>query len=177
MDEEAIQTSLPSAYRACVGVMLINARGLVFMGRRIDTLRDNWQMPQGGIDPDEEPEVAVLRELYEETGISADKVRILHADSQWRHYDLPPRLIPKFWGGRYRGQKQKWFLLAFLGRNSDICLETNGTDAEFSCWKWVEAQELPTLIIEFKRALYTQLVQDFTPHIRHFTDSLKDPCG
>jgi len=150
--------SLP--YRPCVGMLLLNPAGKVFVGRRIDSAReaDNiWQMPQGGIDKGETPEQAVLREMAEELG--TDKAEIVAESRQWLHYDLPDHLVGKVWKGRYRGQKQRWFALRFLGRDSDIDLAT--AHPEFDAWQWVELEDVPGLVIPFKRDTYRAVVTEF----------------
>jgi putative (di)nucleoside polyphosphate hydrolase len=144
-------------YRPCVGIMLFNRDGLVFVARRIDMVSEAWQMPQGGIDPGEEPVEAAFRELDEEIGTRAAEV--MAEAEEWLEYDLPVDLIGKLWKGRFRGQRQKWFAMRFLGEDADIDIET--PTPEFSEWKWVEAPELPGLIVPFKRALYAELVARF----------------
>lgn len=146
-------------YRPCVGIMLINPAGLVFVGQRIDNLVEAWQMPQGGIDPGESPEVAALRELGEEIG--TDKAEIVAESRDWLTYDLPVELVPKVWKGRYRGQRQKWYAMRFLGCDADIRIETE--HPEFGAWRWAEYRTLPELIVPFKRALYEDIVSEFTP--------------
>ena len=145
-------------YRPGVGVMLFNRRGQVFVAQRIDTPSAAWQMPQGGIDPSETPLQAALRELREETG--TDKVEIIAESRDWIRYDLPKDLVPKLWGGRFRGQEQKWFALRFLGTDADI--DIAGEQPEFSAWRWAELTEIPNLIVPFKRALYQSLVAEFS---------------
>jgi putative (di)nucleoside polyphosphate hydrolase len=140
-------------YRPGVGIMLLNRDGLVFVGRRGDMPAGlaAWQMPQGGIDPGETPRQAALRELREEVG--TDKALILGETEGWLHYDLPPELASRAWGGRYRGQRQKWFAMRFLGEDSDIDLAA-AEHPEFDAWQWVPAARLPELIVPFKRPLY-----------------------
>jgi putative (di)nucleoside polyphosphate hydrolase len=147
--------SLP--YRPCVGMMLFNKDGRVFVGKRVDQTLEGWQMPQGGIDEGEEPREAALRELEEEIGTrNADIVREHH---DWLFYDLPPRLIGVALKGKYRGQTQKWFALRFLGNDSEISLET--PHQEFSAWKWLTIDELPALIVPFKRDTYAKVIKVF----------------
>lgn len=148
------------AYRPCVGAMLVNGEGRVFVAQRIDTPGTAWQMPQGGIDEGEEPRQAVLRELEEEIG--TDKAEIVYESADWRHYDLPDELIGKIWGGKYRGQTQIWFLLRFLGKDEDIDI-SSVKHPEFSDWKWVGIDAVPDLIVPFKRALYQNVVSEFQP--------------
>lgn len=152
---QAAHTILP--YRLGVGVMLLNAQGLVFVAKRIDTTSEAWQMPQGGIDEGEDPYGAARRELYEETGVQ--QTTLLAESEGWLSYDLPESLIPKLWGGRYRGQKQKWYALRFDGTDADVNLHLH--EPEFSEWKWVAMETLPDLIVPFKRPLYEQIVQTF----------------
>jgi putative (di)nucleoside polyphosphate hydrolase len=138
--------------------MLLNPRGQVFIAQRIDTPGTAWQMPQGGIDPGETPRQAALRELREETG--TDNAEIIAESRDWVRYDLPEDLAPKLWGGRYRGQEQKWFALRFLGTDADI--DIAGEHPEFSAWRWAELAEVPDLIVPFKRALYRRVVDEFS---------------
>lgn len=144
-------------YRAGVGIMLLGHDGRVFVARRIDTPGDAWQMPQGGIEPGETPRVAALRELAEEIGTA--KAEIVAESRGWLSYDLPLEVATRVWGGKYRGQRQKWFAMHFTGTDGDIRLDT--TEPEFSAWKWAEPAELPRLIIPFKRALYEALLEEF----------------
>lgn len=145
-------------YRPGVGIMLLNAAGEVFVAKRIDCIAEAWQMPQGGIDPGESPEVAALRELEEETG--TNKAEIIARSAITHTYDLPDELVPKVWKGRYRGQEQHWFVLRFTGQDSDINIETE--HPEFLEWKWIPMQQLPDVIVPFKRELYQQLVTEFS---------------
>ncbi|MBM3618527.1 MAG: RNA pyrophosphohydrolase [Alphaproteobacteria bacterium] len=144
-------------YRPCVGIMLLNRENKVFAAKRIDMRAEAWQMPQGGIDKGEDPRTAALRELEEETGVTS--VEIIAESQDWIPYDLPVELVTKLWGGKYRGQKQKWFVLRFLGNDSEINLDTE--TPEFLEWKWVEMRDLPALIVPFKRDLYERIVAEF----------------
>ncbi|MBF0326377.1 MAG: RNA pyrophosphohydrolase [Alphaproteobacteria bacterium] len=144
-------------YRLGVGLVLFNAEGLVFTARRIDTKEPAWQFPQGGIDEDEEPLAAALREMKEEIG--TDKAEVIAESRDWISYDLPPDLADKVWKGRFRGQKQKWYALKFLGADSDIDIDTE--HPEFSEWRWMKLAEVPALIVPFKRSLYDQVVAEF----------------
>lgn len=148
-------TRLP--YRSGVGLMLINRDGKVFVAQRIDMRGDAWQMPQGGIDEGETPREAALRELHEETGTA--KAEIIVESPDWIRYEIPADLVPKLWGGRYRGQEQKWFALRFTGTDADIDIAT--PEPEFRAWKWATMDELPGLIVPFKRALYERLIAEF----------------
>jgi putative (di)nucleoside polyphosphate hydrolase len=150
-------------YRRGVGVMLLNSEGKVFVGARIDNTDEAWQMPQGGIDKDEEPWATALRELEEETGIAPHLVERVADCPERLKYDLPEGLRDKLWGGKYVGQDQDWYLARFLGRDSDINIATD--DPEFREWKWIEPRELPELIVPFKRALYRQLLSEFSDYL------------
>lgn len=150
-----------SDYRPCVGVMLINAANQVFVGKRIDNQKaDFWQMPQGGVDDGEDLTAAALRELAEETGASADKVTILGQLEDELIYDLPAELQGKLWGGKYKGQRQAWFLARFTGADSDIDLEAHNPP-EFYEWKWADPETLPALIVPFKREVYEAVLAGF----------------
>ena len=161
------QTALP--YRPCVGVMLLNARGEVFVGRRAAgndpervAAHFAWQMPQGGIDDGEDPLTAAHRELYEETNIRSS--RLLAEAPEWFNYDLPSDLIGKAWKGRYRGQTQKWFALGFTGDETEIDIHTPGGGAhrpEFEDWRWEPMAHLPQLVVPFKRPVYEKVVAAF----------------
>jgi len=146
-------------YRRGVGVMLVSRDGKVWVGRRIDNTDEAWQMPQGGIDKGEEPWATALRELEEETGIPPHLVERISECPEQLRYDLPPELRGKLWGGKWKGQLQDWFLARFLGDDSDINIATK--HPEFSHWKWVEPDELPELIVPFKRDLYRCLLDHF----------------
>ncbi|MCO5126433.1 MAG: RNA pyrophosphohydrolase [Rhodobacteraceae bacterium] len=139
--------------------MLINAEGRIFAGQRLDSPVAAWQMPQGGIDEGEKPRKAALRELAEETGIAPDLVEPIAKSSDWVTYDLPPDLLGRVWGGRYRGQKQRWFLLRYLGRDDQIDIATE--HPEFSEWRWVTADEMIAAIVPFKREVYQKVVAEF----------------
>lgn len=149
-------------YRPCVGVMLVNHAGLVFVGQRIGLTQDAWQMPQGGVDEGETPAEAALRELEEEIG--TDKARIVAESEGWYEYDLPPEFARQRWGGKYRGQSQKWFACLFEGQDADIQLDT--AHPEFGDWRWVEIDDLAPLIIAFKRDVYHAVVAELSPKIR-----------
>lgn len=149
-------------YRPCAGVMLRNPAGLVFVGQRLDTRLDAWQMPQGGIDEGEEAEAAALRELGEETGIAEDLVTIVARSATEHLYDLPPDLLGRMWGGRYRGQRQTWFLMDFTGSDEDVDIET--PHQEFRAWRWIPREELEHLIVPFKRELYRNVIAEFASH-------------
>ncbi len=152
---------LPTAYRPCVGIMLVNADGKVFVGRRIDTKEgDWWQMPQGGVDRGEDLELALWRELHEETGVTSAHATLIKRMADDIAYDLPDDLMGKLWGGKYRGQMQSWFMLRFIGSDADINLEAHDP-AEFCDWKWVDPEDLPNLIIPFKKRVYRTVLEAF----------------
>ena len=143
--------------------MVVNKDGHIFVAKRIDHYSDAWQMPQGGIEPDEDLQTAAWRELHEETGISDNKVDLVAEIKEWITYDLPTNLIPQLWNGKYRGQKQKWFLMKFLGDDADIDIETQ--HPEFSSWKWIAPEELPQTIVSFKRDVYVRVLDEFQSFI------------
>lgn len=150
-------------YRPAAGIMLINPAGKVFVGQRMDSTLEAWQMPQGGIDEGEDALTAALRELGEETGIAADKVELVATAEEELRYDLPDDLIGKLWGGRYRGQRQTWFLFRFLGTDTDVDIATE--HQEFRAWRWADPADLPAMIVPFKKALYEQVLAAFTAHL------------
>jgi putative (di)nucleoside polyphosphate hydrolase len=160
-------------YRPCVGALILNSAGLVWVGKRFDApnqaLPPNpegpgtwWQMPQGGIDEGEDPAIAVVREVQEETGLTS--VEIAAELPGWHYYDLPPQLIAqKMWGGRYGGQRQKWFVMRFLGLDHEVVIDSGhgSVPPEFEAWRWVSPTELPSLIVPFKRQVYAAVLADF----------------
>ncbi len=154
-------TTLP--YRPCAGVMLLDRDARVFVGQRIDTVLEAWQMPQGGIDKGEDALDAALRELREETGVSADKVKLIARAPHELFYDLPPELVGKVWRGKWRGQRQGWFLFRFLGEDADVNIAT--PEPEFRSWRWVTPAELPALIVPFKQQLYRDVLAAFAEHL------------
>jgi putative (di)nucleoside polyphosphate hydrolase len=149
-------------YRPGVGIMLLSAEGSVFVAQRIDMPSDAWQMPQGGIDKGETPIEAAWREMKEEVG--TDRAELLAESHDWYTYDLPRDLATRLWRGRFRGQRQKWFVFRFTGTDRDIDI-TSHDHPEFSTWRWVSMADLPALIVPFKRPLYQQLVGEFRPLI------------
>ena len=154
-------TGLP--YRAGVGVMLANRAGGVFVGQRFDSTVEAWQMPQGGIDPGEDPWTAALRELGEETGVLPHLIEKIAEIPDWLSYDLPPDLRGGIWKGRYRGQRQKWYAMRFTGSDIEIDVANpgDGHKPEFIAWRWEPMQNLTRLIVPFKRPVYERVVREF----------------
>jgi len=148
---------LDTQFRPGVGVMLVNGIGQVFVGKRVDMIEEAWQMPQGGIDGDETPIIAAMRELPEELGTA--NVEVVAESSRWLQYELPSSLQGRAWGGQWRGQRQKWFLMRFLGDDCEINIATD--HPEFSDWRWVAPERLVELIVSFKRRLYLDIVEEF----------------
>ena len=164
--DQLTQTQSPSLpYRPCVGVVLVNKDGLVWIGRRLPKWSEDksafiWQMPQGGIDKGEETRAAALRELEEETGVHS--VEVMSESASWLSYDLPDNLLGVALKGKYRGQTQKWFVMRFLGDDTEIRIEArNGHKQEFDAWRWAPLEELPDLIVPFKRGIYEALIAEF----------------
>ncbi|MEN2746664.1 RNA pyrophosphohydrolase [Sphingomonas sp. T9W2] len=155
------KTSLP--YRPCAGVMLMNRDGQVFVGQRLDSTLEAWQMPQGGIDEGEEAIEAAVRELREETGVMPDKVRLIAEAPGEFLYDLPDDMIGRIWKGKWRGQRQRWFLFAFEGEDGDIDIAT--PEPEFRAWRWADPADLPTMIVPFKKTLYERVLAAFAEHL------------
>jgi putative (di)nucleoside polyphosphate hydrolase len=153
--------SLP--YRPAAGVMLLNREGRVFVAQRLDSTLEAWQMPQGGLDEGEDAQAGALRELEEETGIAPHLVEILARAPQDLTYDLPPDLVGKMWKGKWRGQRQAWFLCRFTGRDEDVDIAT--PRPEFRAWKWADPQDLPAMIVPFKKKLYEDVLEAFREHL------------
>ncbi len=152
-------------YRPNAGVMLVNQNGLIFAGQRLDSGDETpaWQMPQGGIDKGEEPRAAALRELTEETGVDAKHVVIEAQTQDWLAYDFPPKIQKKVGRGKYRGQKQLWFLMRFNGTDADVNIDTD--EPEFAAWKWIKPDDLLDSIVPFKRDIYEKVIAEFRDHL------------
>jgi len=159
MKQISIKKKPDHLYRKGVGIMLINEHKQIFVGKRIDNHSNAWQMPQGGIDDGENEDLAVMRELYEETGVTENNIQIISKSNNYFYYNLPYNLQKKFWDGRYIGQKQRWYLLKFFGDDNQINLSVHSP--EFSNWQWVDKQNLINLIVNFKQDLYKQVIQEF----------------
>lgn len=159
----------PTEYRPCVGLLVLNRAGHIWIGERIEAKNDAeglgtwWQMPQGGIDKGEDPIMAAMRELHEETGIRTAEI-IAETDG-WHHYDFPSAFATKAWGGKYRGQKQKWFALRFLGDDSEIDISSPHMPAEFGRWRWSPKHDLINNVVDFKRNIYRAVLEEFDPLI------------
>lgn len=146
-------------YRPCVGIVLANYQGKIFAAQRIDSNFDAWQMPQGGIDGGEGPLVAAHRELFEETGVSSELVEVESEYPGWLNYDLPEEMVSTIWGGKFRGQRQKWFLFRFKGQDSDVNINT--LHPEFSKWMWMGANDVINSAVYFKKDTYKSVIQEF----------------
>ncbi len=159
-------------YRPCVGIMLVNADNQVFVAKRNDNRtskwRDAWQMPQGGIDKGEDAQVAAFRELEEETGVAADSVKLIAQSKDEHFYELPAELLGKLWKGKWRGQRQYWFLMRYLGEDKDINIDTE--IPEFSEWKWSKIDALADNVVPFKRIIYQNLAQEFSAILKVSND-------
>jgi putative (di)nucleoside polyphosphate hydrolase len=153
VDKEALP------YRPAAAVMLLNRDGKVFVAQRLDSTLEAWQMPQGGLDEGEEPLAGALRELEEETGIKPEHVELIAAAPAELYYDLPDDLVGKMWKGKWRGQRQSWFLMRFTGTDADVNIAT--ADPEFRAWKWADPEKLPAMIVPFKKRLYEDVLAAF----------------
>ena len=149
-------------YRPCVGIVLIN-NGSIFAGQRLDYKSDAWQMPQGGIEENESPIRAAIRELKEETGINKKHINIILESKNWINYDLPKELIPKLWNGKFVGQSQKWFAMEFSGSDSDVNINTK--NPEFSKWRWMTKNKLLDSIVPFKKRVYENILSQFSAQL------------
>jgi putative (di)nucleoside polyphosphate hydrolase len=154
-------TTLP--YRPCAGAMIVNRDGRVFVGQRVDTVLEAWQMPQGGIDAGEDALTAAVREVGEECGIAPEHIELIAQAPGEFDYDYPPEMIDKVQKGRFRGQRQRWFLFRFTGADSDVNIAT--AHPEFRAWRWVAPADLPVLIVPFKQQLYRDVLAAFEPHL------------
>ena len=142
--------------RLGVGIVLLNQKNEIFVGKRIDNPKNSWQMPQGGVDQNEDLFHAAKRELEEETSVRS--VKLIKELDEWLTYDLPENLLGKIWGGKYRGQKQKWFIMKFMGKNEEINIKTK--DPEFLDWKWIKSLDLPNVAVKFKVDIYKKLSEE-----------------
>jgi putative (di)nucleoside polyphosphate hydrolase len=150
-------------YRPNVGMMIINKKKEIFVGKRIDHPSNFWQMPQGGIDAQEIPSIAALREMDEEVGIKKNKVDLLTESKDWYYYSIPSDLAKTLWKGKYKGQRQKWFLYKFKGTEKDINIHTE--HPEFSDYKWVTKDFLVPNIVPFKKKIYEKLLLEFKDYL------------
>jgi putative (di)nucleoside polyphosphate hydrolase len=150
-------------YRSGVGIVLINSERRIFVGKRIDNNSDAWQMPQGGIDEEEDEDFAMFRELKEETGVCKEHVEIIAKSQNYFYYNLPYKLQKKFWGGKYLGQKQRWYLARFLSDDSKVDVATE--EPEFCEWKWVDKNDVVSKIVSFKRELYEEVINEFKDNL------------
>jgi putative (di)nucleoside polyphosphate hydrolase len=162
--QELTEKNRDYLYRSGVGIMLINSQKQIFVGKRIDNNSDAWQMPQGGIDVGENEDVAIFRELKEETGIDESNVNILRKSKNYHYYNLPYNLQKRFWGGKYLGQRQRWYLAEFIGDDSVIDVKTE--NPEFSHWKWIDQNDIINAIVGFKRDLYCDVIKEFTEYLK-----------
>ena len=160
MDKTQIYAHLP--LRVGVGIVLLNKQNKIFVGRRIDNPRNFWQMPQGGVDKEENYLDAALRELEEETSIK--NIKLIREINYWLEYDLPPYLIGKIWKGKFKGQKQKWFIMKFLGVDNEINLETR--KPEFFEWKWININDLTKVVVKFKLEVYKAIQKEILKIIK-----------
>ena len=158
-------SSQATHFRPGVGIMLVDSAGRVFVGKRIDVTEEAWQMPQGGIDGDEAPIAAAMRELSEE--LSTTNVEVVAESSRWHEYELPNPLRGRAWDGRWDGQRQRWFLMRFLGDDAEINIATE--HPEFSAWRWVAPEQIIELIVLFKRRLYLDVLEEFAVSLSHMS--------
>ena len=150
-------------YRSCVGAMILNKKGHVFVGQRLDMISPAWQMPQGGVEDGEDLQTAIFREIEEEVGVHSNHLQLISQCEGWFFYDLPSDLQKKLWGGAYCGQKQKWFLMKFLGQDRDININTE--EPEFRSWQWMPAHKVVAHAVDFKKDVYERVYSLFSPLI------------